>query len=89
MTVNFNDILDLIQSLIVIVALFLMYKSVPGNQIDALIERLSKPVQASDTKLDDVGLEILKLLRDLSKQLPTPTVADVGDDTHDLTLPLK
>lgn len=65
--INFEQLMDLLQLLIVIVALVLVYKSYPAGKIDQLLGQLAEPVAKSETKVDDVLLQVAELLHGLRR----------------------
>lgn len=75
---TFEQGLELIQMMVIIVALVLIHRSYPAGKIDQLLDRLAGPVEQSPSKLDDILLEVAELLHGLRH---SDTPLDVGGDT--------
>lgn len=80
---TFDQAIQLIQLTVTIVALFLMYRSVPGHLIDRLIADARPHVEKSPTKLDDILLGIGEMLRGQQHETDTTPSMD-GETRQDL-----
>jgi hypothetical protein len=76
-TQTFSQALDLIQMLIIVVGMFLLYRSVPAAQLEQLVTRLEATARTTQTPVDDTMVGFLRLLMTLvTGQQLTPATAD-------------
>lgn len=69
---SFENILDLVQLLIVIVGLVVIHRRYPAGKIDELIDKLGDIAPLTDNRFDDLLLIVAELIRD-SKQNQPPS----------------
>lgn len=69
------DLIEIIELLLVVVALFLIHRSVPANKVSELIDKVDRAAEKTPTKLDDLLVEVAQILNDLRDRTPS-------DDTH-------
>lgn len=70
---EFEQAIDLLMLLIIVVALFLAHRSIPADKVDMLITKAKEGAAKTDTKIDDMLLEMVGLLRTLQPDAPKPT----------------
>ena len=63
--------LNLILSTALIITVFINRKQIDLEQVNTLIDRLTPKVELTPTQLDDIGLEVLKAIRNQLEQSPT------------------
>jgi len=88
-TVTISDLFQLITLGIILVAMFLIHKSVPVKQVDELISVAKGLADKTPTDLDNRILEIAEMLRGQLLPPNTVTVTDMETGvttTHDVTL---
>jgi len=68
---NFEQILNLIQWLVVIIAMFLLHRSVPAQQVEQLLKQLQTTVKKTETPIDDLLLDVATLLNDVRGRMAT------------------
>lgn len=81
---QFEQALDLLMLLIIVVALFLAHRSIPADKVDMLITKAKEGAAKTDTKIDDMLLEVVGLLRTLQPETPkpeTPVTINVPNST--------
>lgn len=77
--IDITAVIDIIQLLIVVVALYLMYRSVPSDQVAELIDKVDRQAQITPNKIDDVLVDIARLLNELRQQSPPTVQLKEGD----------
>lgn len=80
MPITFDQLMDLIQMLIIIIAMILLHRSIPSAQLARLFATLEKLAQNTDTPVDDAAVTVGKLFSQLltgQATLPTATPAPV------------
>jgi hypothetical protein len=75
-TETFNQVLDLIQMLIIIVAMIFLYRSVPAAEIAKLFDRLETNARKTVTPVDDTMVGLGRLVTTLlTGQMPGQPVS--------------
>jgi hypothetical protein len=68
--------------LIVLAAMFWMYKSVPADKVNELMDALAKGAEKTETPMDDLAIKIAKQLSELliaSQMTPALQTAGPGE----------
>lgn len=79
---EFDQLLQLLERLLLIVALFFVYRSVPGHLIDRLITDARPHVEKTPNKIDDILLNVGEYLRGLQRDTGTDLEAPVDDEAE-------
>ena len=75
---SLTDILDLLQTLIIVVALLVIHRSVPVSHVEKLIEQGRRAAQSTRTPVDDHLLAAIAALWDAQQR--DPAEQDDPDD---------
>lgn len=67
--INFDQLIDIVQLTIIIIGMVLLYRSFPAKEVEALLEKLAEPVSKTETKLDDLLLDVARTLNELRKSI--------------------
>ena len=86
MTIGFDELMQILQLAAIVLAFFWMNRSFPPGPTAELIERLSKTSEKTETKVDDVLVDIVKMLNDMRKPevavVLEPEVVEVTEETE-------
>lgn len=79
MEVQFSDLMELVELLLVALALFYMNRSVPADKVAELLDKAGQQADKTSTKLDDALVMIARMLNDIRLQQPDDGVTEPLD----------
>lgn len=73
---EWTQAIELIEILVIVVALFLLYRSVPREQVDRLLARADRAADGTPSTRDDLAVDIAQALWAIVQRISTPVQAD-------------
>ena len=89
MIIGFDQAMEIFKLAAVVLAFYFMYRSFPPQQTAELIKELSAAAKTTKTPVDDLLVDVVKLLNELRLQqpvLPAPPSEPLADDGGELTI---
>ena len=89
MQLTFEQVINLVELLIIVIALILMHRSIPSAQLQGLFDALEKAAKQTPTTVDDTAVSAGKLFAQLltgqQAQPPAPAVDAAGSTKATVT----
>ena len=74
--VEIDKIIDIVQLLVVIVAMVLLYQSVPAAKVAQLLDKVDAEAKKTETPIDDILAGVARLIFDMQQNNSTAGVTD-------------